>query len=293
MGTAQVLGATARRTLRDVRIDAGAHVAEHEDTRRTVQRGVRHLERLVGFALGVLLAGAPAAAQTAPAPKPARDIVDARADLNFVNATGNSRTQTLGAVADVWLRPDGWAFRNRVGFVRSEARDVVTARQLTYLSRLERPNGRAFVFGQYDLLRDRLAGIASRHSATLGLQWKALGDARGVRTFSLFTGAGAAREHRVTATGAHVAHIDTALVNAGWAYLRKFANGSEFRDDFRTDVAVDRADDWRLSHTALLTASVNSRLSLKLQHVLRYVNDPPPSFRRTDTVASAGIVVKF
>jgi putative salt-induced outer membrane protein YdiY len=242
----------------------------------------------------VLGVAAPAAAQApAAAAAPKRDVVDARADLNFVNASGNSRTQTIGVVADVWLRPVGWAYRNRIAFVRSEARDVVTARQLTYLSRIEHPAGRAFVFGQYDLLRDRLAGIASRHSATVGLQWKALGDAKGVRTFQLFSGAGAAREHRVTPAGAHVAHIDTALVNAGWAYLRKFVNGSEFRDDLRTDVALDRRNDWRLSHTAIMTATVNSRLSLKLQHVLRYVNDPPPTYRRTDTVASAGVTVRF
>jgi putative salt-induced outer membrane protein YdiY len=251
------------------------------------------VERLVAIALFLLPFATPVAAQSAPAAPPKRDIVDARADLNFVNATGNSRTQTLGVSADVWLRPDGWAFRNRAGFVRSEARGAVTARQLTYLSRLERPAGRAFVFAQYDLLRDRLAGVGSRQSATVGVQWKALGDAKGIRTFQLFTGAGAAREHRVTAAGAHVAHIDTALVNAGWAYVRKFTNGSEFKDDIRTDVALDRRNDWRVSHTVVLSATVNSRLSLKLQHVLRYVNDPPPTYRRTDTVASAGVVVRF
>ena len=62
------------------------------------------------------------------------------------------------------------------------------------------------------------------------------------------------------------------------------------------DTAVKKAINWNraiLLATAIMTATVNSRLSLKLQHVLRYVNDPPPTYRRTDTVASAGVTVRF
>lgn len=243
--------------------------------------------------LACLAWAATAAAQTPAAAPPRRDIVDARADLNFVNATGNSRTQTLGSVADVWVRPDGFGIRNRLAFVRSEARGVLTARQLTYLSRVEHPAGRAFLFAQYDLLLDRLAGVSSRNSATVGLQFKVAGDAKGVRTLLVFGGVGAARERRVTAAGVSVAEINTAVLNSGWSYVRKFANGSEFRDDFRADVALDRADDWRLAHTASLAAAINSRVSLKLSHVLRHVNKPPSSFKRTDTVASAGIALRF
>jgi putative salt-induced outer membrane protein YdiY len=245
-----------------------------------------------------LIVVAPAFAQTAapakpatPAVPPPRDIVDARADLNFVNASGNSRTQTLGAAADVWIRPGTWAFRNRAALVRSEARDVLTAKSLTFLSRAERPAGRAFVFGQYDFLLDRLAGIAARHSASLGFQWKVWSDPR--RTFSLFSGMGAARERRVSAQGIPVATIDTVFINGGWAYLRKFANGSEIKDDIRTDIALDRAHDWRVSHTLSVSAAVNSRVSLKMSHALRHVNLPPVPFKKTDAVASAGLVLHF
>ncbi len=231
-------------------------------------------------------------AQTPAAPS-ARDIVDARIDLSFVNATGNSRTQTLGVAGDMWVRPDHWAFRNKVAYVRSDANHALNAESLTVLLRVERPAGRAFVFGEYNLLIDRKAGLAARNAATIGLQWKALRDARGHDVLSFFSGAGWARESRVATGATGPRRIDSAVVNAGWSLQRAFGAGAELKDDFRADLALDRTTDWRLTHTISLSAAISARLSLKVVQVLRFAHDPPPSFRQTDTLSSVALVVKF
>lgn len=247
---------------------------------------------------GALLCPSAVAAQTqtpppAPPAPPARDVVDARADFSFVNATGNSSAETIGAGADVWVRPGTWAFRNKAALVRSKSRGVVTARSLTYLSRIERPVGRVFAFGQYDLLVDRLAGTAARNGLIAGIEWKAIGDKKAPVELSVYAGAGWARETRVATDAMGESHEDSAVGNAGWTYAWRFGTGSELKDDFRSELALDNPDDWRLAHTISLTAALNTRLALKIASAVRYVNQPNPKFRPTDTTTSAGIVIKF
>jgi putative salt-induced outer membrane protein YdiY len=245
--------------------------------------------------VGVALLCPPlAAAQTpTPPPPPPRDIIDARVDFSFVNATGNSSAETIGAGGDVWVRPGSWAFRNKGALVRSQSRGIVTARSLTYLSRIERPVGRVFAFGQYDLLVDRLAGTAARNGLIAGVEWKAIGDKKARHELSAYAGAGWARETPVATAGETESHEDSAVGNAGWAYAWRFGTGSELKDDLRTELALDQPADWRLAHTISLTAALNTRLALKISSAIRYVNQPNPGFRTTDTTTSAGIVIKF
>lgn len=244
----------------------------------------------------VLLVPAPAAAQT---PKPA-DLPPVAAtpnkpppfregslDFSFIAATGNSDAQTLGLAGDIIFRPDDWEIRNRAGFVRAETDDELTAEAFYYNFRGARKvTSRLSVYGQYDYLRDRFAGIEHRNVLTGGLDYLLVDQ--GPNRLSVFGGLGYLNEQRLAGDD-----LSTAVFDAGWAYRLKFSETAEFTDDLRYDQSLSEGDDWRIGHTAALSAKLTTLLSLKVSHNIRFVNAPPPGFEKTDTMTAVALVAKF
>jgi putative salt-induced outer membrane protein YdiY len=254
--------------------------------------------RLIGAFLTLLfltvppaaLAQAPAPAElpaVAAAPDTPPPFREGSVDFSFIAATGNSESQTIGLAGDLIVRPDGWEIRNRAGFIRAESDDELTAEAFYYNFRAARAlTPRLRLYGQYDYLRDTFAGIDHRNVVTGGLDYLLLD--RAPHRLSAFAGLGYLNEQRVTGDD-----ISTAVFNAGWAYRLRISESAEFTDDFRWDQSLSDGQDWRIGHTAALTAKLTTLLSLKVSNNIRFVNAPPPGFEKTDSITAVALVAKF
>jgi putative salt-induced outer membrane protein YdiY len=83
-------------------------------------------------------------------------------DFSFLSTSGNTDALTLGLPGDVIVRPGPWEIRNRAGFLRAETDDELTAEAFFYSARAARKlTPRLSMYGQYDYLRDKFAGIGT------------------------------------------------------------------------------------------------------------------------------------
>lgn len=226
----------------------------------------------------------PAAPQAPPPPPP---LVAGSAEFSAVATTGNSSTQSLGAAAEVIYRPSGWRLDGKGAFVRNKADGIVSARTVTTLVRLSRDlNPHVSVFGQHDYLRNVFAGIRQRHTLAAGLTGKAIASDR--QTLLVDAGIGYAHERRVIGDT-----LSTATALGGGQYTLKLSDTSELGEALRVIASLSDSTDWRLDQNLSLTAQVTTVFSLKVSHVVRFVNAPAIGFEKTDTIASAALVAKF
>jgi putative salt-induced outer membrane protein len=235
------------------------------------------------------LAAVPAWAQQTPpaAPPPPPPVWAGTAEFSAVATTGNTSTQSIGLSGETTYRPGAWRFDGKAGFVRQKAEGVVSARSVTTLERLSRElNARVSVFGQHDFLRNVFAGIRQRHTAAAGVTLTAVQSDRQV--LRVDAGAGYAHERRVAGS-----RLSSATALGGGQYTVKLSATSEFAETLRVVASLEDGSDWRLDQAASLTAQVTSRVSLKLSHVVRFVNAPVAGFEKTDTIVSAALVAKF
>jgi len=208
-------------------------------------------------------------------------------ELSLVDTGGNSDTQTLGLAGGLTWRPGVWTTDARVSFVRSTTASIATARSLVTTVRQARQiTTRVDAFGRFELLVNEFAGIDDRVSMDAGLGWRLLEG--GPHTLRADVGLGWSRERRLT--GASLAF---SLVNAGAVYQWRIANAAAIADTVLVTASLEEGEDWRLGNSLTFTTAITRGLSVKLGHELRFANRPVPGFERTDTVFSAGVVVRF
>jgi putative salt-induced outer membrane protein YdiY len=226
--------------------------------------------------------------------------VQGSSELSFVSTTGNSTTQSIGAQGELFYRPrpTPWVFQTKVAFVRLTSNGDVKAKSLAVLFRGIRDlSPRLSTFGQYDYLRNLFAGVRHRNTLTSGVAYKAAVTKR--QTLTLRAGFGAAIEQRlIDRTDTSGAPTEASMVTRGTAtedmsYALKLSATSDVTDDLHVEESVADAGDWRFNNQLALTTRIVSIVSLKVSNVVRYVNEPVPTFERTDTVTSVSFVVKF
>jgi putative salt-induced outer membrane protein len=222
---------------------------------------------------------------SAPAPPP--PIVAGSAELSFVTTSGNTSTQSVGLSGDVVYRPGAWVLDNKASFVRNEATHVVSAKSFTALSRLSRDFRPGLsAFGQYDFQRNLFSGIVARQTVTAGISYQIVDS--GPHLLRLDGGAGYANERQVGSPS-----LSTATMLGGAFYRLKMSATSEVSEDARLFASLSHIRDRRFDQTLAVTAKMTALLSLKASYVLHYVHAPAPGFRRTDTIVSAALVLKF
>ena len=226
-------------------------------------------------------AQAPAAA---PPPPPKQE---GTAEFAFVGTTGNASTQTIGLSGEFIARPDQWVVTNKVAFVRNEAESVLTAESFGYLFRAARTlSPRLSAFGEYAYFRDEFAGVRNRNSLVGGVSYKVVD----LPAYVFFTDAGLGymNEQRTDADT-----VSSATWSLGAGFRWKISPTAEFSDDVRmTGLFVDSSD-WRLVQAAAVTARLTKTFSLKVSNTIRYVHQPVPGFKNTDTNTAVALVAKF
>lgn len=226
------------------------------------------------------------APKAAPAPPPPR--WSGEGSVSYVQTTGNSENQTLGAGFKLLHQPLPWKFELRSAFIRTESGDVKSAERLNALLRGERSLGDGLaVYGQASFLRDLFAGISAQKSIEAGLLYKLFESDRQLLTVS--AALGYTGESRVSpAPGRDFLGGRTAL-----SYRRKLGAASEFSNDVDYMANFKQSSDWRVTNVAGLSASVSKVLAVKLAHQLYYFHDAVPGKKGTDTTFLASLVVRW
>jgi putative salt-induced outer membrane protein YdiY len=220
----------------------------------------------------------------APAPPKARE---GKAEFALVTTSGNAPSQTIGTAGEITLRPPSWVILGKVGFVRTEADGVVSARSLASLERASRVlSPRVQAFGQHGYLRDLFAGVENRNSVEGGISYLLL--QAGAHTLFADGGLGYLNEDRLNGPS-----LSNPIATAGTRYRLKFSETSDLTDDLATSFDLAEDGTWRLNHMIALTARIASVFSLKVSNQLRFVDVPVPGFKRTDSITSAAVVVGF
>ena len=222
----------------------------------------------------------------APAPPPPPPRLEASGQFTFLSTRGNTDTQSLGAGGDVTFRPDPWIYRAKAVFAQTESEEELSARSFAALFRAARVlTPRLAVYGQYDFLRDRFAGVEQRHVVEGGASYLAV-DAAPHR-LRLDAGLGYLYEEQPDD------HFDSMTLSLGAAYRLAISQTSEFTYEPRFLLPFSDGGAWKFDQNAALAVALNTILSLKLSHTLRYSADPPEGFDTTDTIMAVSIVAKL
>ena len=236
-------------------------------------------------ALVVFLVGAPSAfGQTPPAAPEPPPRLEASAQFTFLDTRGNASTQSLGGGGDFTWRPDPWTYNGKVIFAQSETEDALTARSVAALFRAARAlNPRLAAYGQYDFLRDVFAGVDARHVIEGGLSYLAV-DKRPHR-LRLDAGLGYLNEQRPDDS------LSSATLSLAASYQLTVST-SKFTYEPRYLLPLAQTDTWKFDQDVAFTVALNSILSLKIAHTLRYSNEPPPGFETTDRIMTISLVAR-
>jgi putative salt-induced outer membrane protein len=229
----------------------------------------------------------PALLHAQDAPPPVPPAWSGQAEVSYVSTTGNTSTSTLGAAAQVDYKPSPWVLGAKISFVRAEADGDEKARALAFqLHAGQKLDRRLEVFAQADYLQNRFAGIENRYSVEGGLSYMLLES--GPQSLKTNVSIGYAKESRITGDD-----LSFAFAKAGLKYKYAFSKTSDFTDEVMFTEDLKETGDWRLGNVASLTASLSTLFSLKASHTFSYVNHPPATFGKTDTITSVALVAKF
>ena len=228
-----------------------------------------------------------AGAQEAKAPPPPPPLWSGKAEVSFVSTSGNSDTQTLGAGAEVEYQPGVWSGKAKLDYIKSEANGTTNARALAGLLRGARKLvGRLEAYAQGDYLKNTFAGIERRLSGQTGLAYDLLPP--GAHALKAQAGLGYTSEHRVASSDRSFASAA-----AGLLYKWTFSKTADFSNETTFAQDLKESRDWRFGDTAAVSAGLTTIFSLKLSWALTRANDPPPGFKKTDTITRAALVAKF
>jgi putative salt-induced outer membrane protein len=221
----------------------------------------------------------------APPPEPPPRL-EASAQFTFLDTSGNTSAQSLGAGGDIIWRTEPWTSNGKVVFAQNESDDELDARSVAALFRASRALGpRWSVYGQYDFLRDLFAGVEQRHVIEGGVSYLVTD----VRPHMLRLDAGLGYLHEE----GPVEDLDSATLSLGAAYVFRISETSEFSYAPRYLLPLAETDAWKFDQDASLTVVINSILSFKLAHTFRYSAEPPEGFEKTDRIMAVSLVAKL
>ena len=236
------------------------------------------------------LAAAPAAfAQTpAPAAETSPRPWTGEASVSYVQTTGNTENQTLGAGLKAAWQSAPWKVSLAASYLRAEAANAETARKATAALRGEYDfTPRVGVYAQESYLRDRFAGIASQWISEAGGVYKLLIGP--VHALSFSAGLAYTSEQRLPPDSDR----RFAGATAGLSYKWKISSTADFGEDAVYLASFKNSRDWRFNNAVSLSVSMTKVLAVKLSHQLTYLHLPATGKKATDTTLLASLVAKL
>ncbi len=246
--------------------------------------------RVRGYVALAALCAAPAlAAQNPPAapapPKP--PLVHTQVDLSYVSTAGNTSVRTLNLAEQVVVQPGGWIFTQTLAITNGTTAGVETANNLKAGLRADRTVGAGFrVYGLGTFYRNRFAGIARQFEEAVGLAYGVLAGPTHVLDVEL--GAG---RNQLTGLNDSTAQYWTGRVAARYRFTFATSAYAEQKVELISD--LQSLDNELLNTETSLAAPLSTHVALKLGYTIRFASRPQPTFKKTDTVLSAGLQLQF
>lgn len=211
------------------------------------------------------------------------------AELGFINTSGNTKTQTTAAKADVTYEVEKWRHNGHAEGFGTQTQDD-TGKSVTSAERYElsgksdyKINEYDYIFGLVKLQKDRFSGFGYEDNVAAGYGRKIIKQADmeldleigpGIRFFKVEGGKS----------------DDEKLLRLAGKYWWDITSNSKFTQDITVDVGED------ITSTKSVTgiqASINSSLALKITYTLRNKSKVPAATKKTDTELAATIVYTF
>lgn len=209
-------------------------------------------------------------------------------ELSFVNANGNSKTQTTSA-KNAFAYDFSAATKAEVeaGGLGARSDGRVTAEQYHAEQKVShKVSDRNYVFERYRWDRNVFAGVLHRHDLSLGVGrelWKTPKD--------LLTGElapGYLNEERLNDR-----RKSFASARAYAKYVRDISATAKFSQDAEYTLSLKDSRDSRLNTETALTAALSTLLSVKNSFVWRHDARPPAGKRKDDTILSIALIASF
>lgn len=253
--------------------------------------GMRLLSIILLNVLFVLFVAIPrdATGQTpapAPAPPPPPPW-DLSLGASFVGTGGNSDTSTLGADAVYRRTLDPFKYEVGGSTVRGSDKGQTTVARYTARVLGERTlTPRMSAKAGLRLERDRFAGLNLRSVLWGGLGYKVVQQPKW--TLDSVSALTWNHENQRNLGGADSAGLALEA-------LSKYVISPTAETIQRAGLYPSFADanDVRFEGELGVQVAMNNRLAVKIAYLLRYDNEPVPTFRKTDTTATASIVYKL
>jgi putative salt-induced outer membrane protein YdiY len=210
------------------------------------------------------------------------------AAVSFVQTTGNTQNQTLGAGLKAAWQNAPWKVSFAAAYLRAKAADVETARKTNAALRGDYDlTARIGVYAQESYMKDRFAGIESQWISEAGGTYKLLLGP--VHALSASAGLAYTSENRLPPDS------DRRFLGgiAGISYKWKISSSAEFGEDAVFLQSFKASRDWRFNNAASLSVSMTKVLAVKLTHQLSYLHLPATGKTRTDTTFLASLVAKL
>ncbi len=230
-----------------------------------------------------------AAAQTPAAapPKEPPPLWDVQIGASFVGTSGNTDTSSLGADFGAHRRGAIWQIESTATAVHVATSDVTTAER--YLGQVQLKRKLTPIIGLTageKLERDQFAGIDFRSILNGGLSWALVHSPSW--TLDGLTAVGWNHEERTEGPS-----IDDAIGVLQLLSRIPFGGAGDTtqRITFYPDFTHSSA--YRTEAEVTAQASMNAHLALKLGYLLRYSNEPVPTFKKTDNTTTASVVLRW
>ncbi len=206
-------------------------------------------------------------------------------DAGLVNASGNSEflSANLGEKA-TWAK-NKWSVAQNAKVLYGETDGTRTTESYDAGVRVARavsPRIGVYVFAAYQ--RDPFAGLASRWSGGPGLTWGLVQSGRD--TLGL-EGAITLQSERTTAP----LERSFAATRTAALFKHSFASAASFTQSLEWIANLETSTDYRLNSETALVAPLSSKIGLRVSYVIRFDNQPEPTFKKTDKILTTGIQV--
>ena len=231
----------------------------------------------------VFLLAAAAAAQE-PAAKKWKDS----AELSFLSASGNSNAQTASAKNSASYAFDALTKAEvAAGALGARNEGKAHAEQYHAQEKVSRKlDDRDYLFQRYRWDRNRFAGVAHRHSVSMGAGREFFKTPADLLIGELSPGY--LYEERIKEKRKKFVSL-----RAYSRYIRDITATAKFSQEASCTQSLMDKRDVRLNTETTLTATITSALSVKNSFVWHHDSRPPSGKRKDDTLLSVALIASF
>ncbi len=205
--------------------------------------------------------------------------------LGYVGTTGNTRTSTFNAKADLTHEKDQWRNNLTANVLYTRSSDVKTAEKYFISGQSNyRYSGHMSLFGRASYEDDRFSGYEYQATATVGLGHRFL-TTRPLMTLDLEAGGGIKAYQEEGRN-----NVNEAVFRLAGKYVWNFREKSKFSQELSSDIGKQFTVDKSITS---LTAQLLGNFAVNLGYTVKYTSRVPQNKKKIDTETTINLVYVF